>query len=500
MKRRWFWLWLAVFSVAVSAQSVRGRIEGVVRDQQGQVVPNATIKAANTGTGAAFQAVTSSEGSFVIPEVQPGLYRVTAEAAGFKKFTVEGIVVQVATVSTVTIDLQTGQLAEEITVNASAAQEVVNTSTPEVGDVIDRQRILELPLDGRNPLELATLQAGVQTTVGSDGETTRFSINGNRVVANNVTIDGVNASDSFLKMAANIALPLIPVSVESIGEFRVTTALPSAEFGRGSAQINAITASGTNNMRGSIFWFHRNTAFNANTFFNNATVNPDTGRTLEREPLIRNQFGGRLGGPIRRDRTHFFSSYEGKREVRGLSRNRTVYTAQARQGTYQFLGNFIYQLPVGRGRRFLGKLRGTPQQFLGGWQAGGIVRWTSGDPLDITSGRGTFNRDDRSAANTVDVRGNPGRGALQELTGIRSTQAGIFYLDPNLAPGSSSDESKLLFDNPRAGAVGSLGLSPIFGPGYFNFDFSLLKSANFGRITTTNGRPRLMQFALRLNF
>ena len=110
-----------------------------------------------------------------------------------------------------------------------------------------------LASDGRNPLELAMLQASVQTTVGADGETTRFSINGNRVVANNVTIDGVNASDSYLKTAANITLPLIPVSVESIGEFRVTTALPSAEFGRGTAQINAITASGTNNLRGSLF-------------------------------------------------------------------------------------------------------------------------------------------------------------------------------------------------------------------------------------------------------
>lgn len=213
-------------------------------------------------------------------------------------------------------------------------------------------------------------------------------------------------------------------------------------------------------------------------------------------------------------------------------RNTRLETAQY-TNTHQFLGNFIYQLPIGRGRYFLRKLKGTPQRLLGGWQVGGIVRWTSGDPLDLTSGRGTFNRDDRSALNTVDVRGNSGRGELQKLTGIRNTQAGIFYLDPNLAPGSSSDESKLLFDNPKAGTVGSLGLSPIFGPDYFNFDLSLLKrtrikeevslefraevfnlfntvnfgnpvtainSANFGRITTTNGRPRLMQFALRLNF
>lgn len=273
----------------------------------------------------------------LVPEVKPGVYRVTAEAKGFKKITVEGVVVQVATVSTVNLDLAVGEASETVTVNASESQEVVNSSNPEVGDVVDRQRILDLPLDGRNPLELTALQAGVQLRTNADGEIDRFSINGNRTVANNITVDGVNASDNFLKTPANVTLPVIPVSVESIGEFRVTTALPSAEFGRGTAQINAITASGTNDWRGSLFTFHRNTVFNANSFFNNSTVNPDTGQSLPREPLIRNQFGGRLGGPILRDRSFFFFSYEGKREARGLSRNRTVYTAQARQGIFRYL-------------------------------------------------------------------------------------------------------------------------------------------------------------------
>ncbi len=347
---------LALLSlISVNAQTVRGRIEGVVRDAQGGIIPNATIVAVNSGTGGKQQAVSSGEGSFVILEVQPGTYRLTAEAQGFKKFITEGIVVQVATVSTVTVTLEAGQLSETVTVNASEAQEVVNSANPEVGDVVDRQRILDLPLDGRNPLELTALQAGVQLRTNADGEIDRFSINGNRTVANNITVDGVNASDNFLKTPANVTLPVIPVSVESIGEFRVTTALPSAEFGRGTAQVNAITASGTNRLRGSLFEFHRNTVLNANTFFNNATVNtsgPDTGKTLPREPLIRNQFGGRLGGPVKlpksvfgplgydgKDRTFFFFSYEGKRESRGLSRNRTVYTAQARQGVFRYLNN-----------------------------------------------------------------------------------------------------------------------------------------------------------------
>ncbi|MDX2030512.1 MAG: TonB-dependent receptor [Blastocatellia bacterium] len=332
------------------AQAVRGRIEGTVRDPQGQLIPNATITLTNLGTGETRTAVSSGEGVYVAVEVKPGAYRVTAEATGFKKITVEGIVVQVATVATVNLELPVGAASESITVNASESQEVVNSANPEVGDVVDRQRILDLPLDGRNPLELTALQAGVQLRTNADGEIDRFSINGNRTVANNITVDGVNASDNFLKTPANVTLPVIPVSVESIGEFRVTTALPSAEFGRGTAQVNAITASGTNQLRGSLFEFHRNTVFNANTFFNNSTVSPATGETLPREKLIRNQFGGRLGGPVTlpkwllgpfayngKDRTFFFFSYEGKRESRGLSRNRTVYTSQARQGIFRYL-------------------------------------------------------------------------------------------------------------------------------------------------------------------
>ena len=343
---------LVVLSDLAFAQAVRGRIEGSVKDQQGLLIPNATVTAINIGTGEALRATSSGEGVFVFAEVKPGIYRVTGEANGFKKVSVEGIVVQVATVSTVNIGLPVGAATDSVTITAGDSQEVVNSANPEIGDVVDRQRILDLPLDGRNPLELTALQAGVQLRTNADGEIDRFSINGNRTVANNITVDGVNASDNFLKTPANVTLPVIPVSVESVGEFRVTTALPSAEFGRGTAQVNAITASGTNQLRGSLFQFHRNTVFNANTFFNNSTVNPDTGQTLPREKLIRNQFGGRLGGPVRlpknifgplaydgKDRTFFFFSYEGKRESRGLSRNRVVYTAQARQGIFRYLNN-----------------------------------------------------------------------------------------------------------------------------------------------------------------
>lgn len=317
-------------------QTLRGRIEGTIKDPQGQVVPNAAVSVKNTATGESLTATSTNEGAFSISEVKPGTYTIAAELKGFKRSLVEGVGVQVGTVSSVIITLEIGAINEEITVSADEAQVTINTANSEVGEVVDRQKILELPLDGRNPFELTALQAGVQTKTGGDGETTSFSINGNRTVANNLTVDGVNASDNFLKTPANITLGVIPVSVESIGEFRVTTSLPSAEFGRGSAQINAVTASGTNEFRGSLFNYHRNTAFNANNFFNNSTILED-GKNVPREPLIRNQFGGRLGGRLIKDKTFFFVSYEGKRESRGLSRNRLVYTSQALTGVFRYI-------------------------------------------------------------------------------------------------------------------------------------------------------------------
>lgn len=201
--------------------------------------------------------------------------------------------------------------------------------------------------------------------------------------------------------------------------------------------------------------------------------------------------------------------------------------------THQFLANTLYQLPFGRGRKFLRRERGIVGGLISGWQLGGIVKYTTGDPLSLLSGRGTFNRDDRSASNTIDVVGGLDRKALSELLGVRNTGTGVFYINPDLAPGSTSNPASVIFLNPQAGKIGSLGLSSIFGPSFFNFDLNVLKrtrinermnlefrgeifnvfntvnydnpvtdinSTNFGRITGIVGRPRLMQFALRLNF
>jgi hypothetical protein len=200
--------------------------------------------------------------------------------------------------------------------------------------------------------------------------------------------------------------------------------------------------------------------------------------------------------------------------------------------THQLLANAIYQLPFGRGRKYW-KNAGWASPLISGWQIGTIFKYTSGDPLSIISGRGTYNRNDRSASNTVDVAGGLTREQIQALAGVQSIDSGVFYFDPDLAPGSTSDPANVLFLNPQAGTIGSLGLASVIGPRFVNVDFSTIKrtritetmnvefraeifnlfnnvnydnpeldvnSSNFGRITNIVGRPRLMQFALRLNF
>lgn len=311
------------------AQSTSGRIEGTVKDVSGSVVPNASVTISNQRNNQQRSATSNEEGIFSVSELSPGDYLIKVEAPNFRTTNVSDVIVQVGTVSTVNIELQAGNISENVEVSAADAQEIVNTTNAEIGDVVDRRRVLDLPLDGRNPLDLITLQAGASET---------GRVNGNRARGLNVTVNGMNASDNFNKSEDNIINnPTVPVSVESVREFRVTTGLATAEFGRGSAQVNVVSQSGSNDYRGSLFWFHRNTALNANNFFNNRTG-------IGREFLLRNQFGGRFGGPVSipslyngKDRTFFFFSYEGTRLAASESVNRAVLTDEARKGNFRYL-------------------------------------------------------------------------------------------------------------------------------------------------------------------
>lgn len=339
-------IFTCLISGGVLAQVVSSRIEGTVKDPSGAVVANASVRVTNRQTQLQRTTTTNNEGFFSVSEIPSGNYDVRIEQQGFQATDVRDVIVQVGTPATLNIQLETGAINTSVEVKAEDVQESVNTTNAEIGEVVDRRRVLDLPLDGRNPLDLITLQAGASET---------GRVNGNRARGLNITINGLNASDNFNKSEENIiSNPTVPVSVESVREFRVTTGLATAEFGRGSAQVNVISQSGGNRYSGSLFEFHRNRVFNANNFFNNRTIDINTGKSVPREFLIRNQFGGRFGGPLTipsfggrepiyngKDRTFFFVSYEGTRLAASETVNRYVLTQEARNGNFRYLNGLI---------------------------------------------------------------------------------------------------------------------------------------------------------------
>ncbi len=317
----------------ISAQELSGQIKGRVVDSSGAFIPGANLTATHVETNSIYRATTSDDGTFTLPSVRLGRYTVAVESSGFRRTVIHDIKVEVGGVAQLTVTLQVGSVQEQVEITGNQAQEVINSTNAELGAVVDERRVLELPLNGRNAAHLALLQAGVYFDRTPDGEGDKLIVHGQRHRSLGITLDGIDTQDN-LNRASSVMLdqPLLALSAENVQEFRVVTGIASAEFSRGGAQIAAVTRAGTNRFSGSLFEFHRNTVFNANEFFNNSAG-------VERTPLLRHQFGGRIGGPIFRDKTFFFFGYQQTRESKGVSVNRTVYTAEARQGIFRFLDN-----------------------------------------------------------------------------------------------------------------------------------------------------------------
>ena len=313
------------------AQDLSGTIEGRVTGGDGQVISGAVVTAVHSATNSSYTAETSGVGRFAIPGVRLGSYAVSAQAPGFQSATAEGVIVQVGGAATVLITLSAGEATFAVTVSAEAKQVDLNFVDAELGGVVDERRVLELPLNGRNAVELALQQAGVYFERDSLDQGDKLFIHGQRHRAVNFTLDGIDTQDNLNRASTTmIDQPLLAMASENVQEFRVITGLAPAEFGRGGAQITAVTRSGGNELHGSLFEFHRNTVLNANDFFNNSAG-------VDRSPLVRNQFGGRVGGPIVANKTFFYLGYQQTREARSIPVNRTVYTAEARQGNFRFL-------------------------------------------------------------------------------------------------------------------------------------------------------------------
>jgi hypothetical protein len=311
------------------AQTGTSSVRGTVTDAQGNVVAGAAVTLVNTETNATRTQPSNDSGQFVFDLIPPGTYRLEAEARGFKKAVMTDMRALIAKPTEVNVQLEVGAVTESVTVAANNNEVLLNTQDASLGNNFVGQQIGQLPLEGRNVASLLTLQPGVTR----DG-----SVNGARADQANVTLDGVDIneqqSNQIGSVSSSDASSLAPSSntvlrlnAEAIDEFRVVTANPNAQFGRSSgAQVTLITKGGTNELHGAGFWFHRPTVLTANDFFNNraGTYGPSDPQVSDlhiaqvgeqkvpRPALIRNTFGGAIGGPIVKDRAFFFYSYEGR--------------------------------------------------------------------------------------------------------------------------------------------------------------------------------------------
>ena len=309
-------------------------LNGVISDATGAVVPGAEIDVMNDENGLQRSAVSDGGGRYAFAQLPPGTYTVVATMAGFESVMTTDVVLLVNT--RVTRDIVLGQVAAVAeTVQVSAAGAQVNTTDATVGNAFGTKPIRQLPLNARNPAGLLSLQAGV-TFLSADpldsrkaGDIRNGSVNGAQSDQSNVTLDGVDVNDQNGRMPFTSVLRN---TLDSIQEFRVVTTTANADQGRSAgAQVSLVTKSGTNELHGSLYEFHRNTATAANDFFSNRSG-------VDRAKLIRNVFGASAGGPVKQNRAFYFVNYEGRRDSSEGSVVRTVPSQQMRQGFLRYRG------------------------------------------------------------------------------------------------------------------------------------------------------------------
>ncbi|MBM3812111.1 MAG: TonB-dependent receptor [Acidimicrobiia bacterium] len=283
------------------AQTSTSAISGTVSDSSGGVIPGAAVTATNEATGISYKQNTTDAGLYAFSALPVGSYTITVELQGFKTAKRTGSLLQVGSPITVDVQMEVGQTAETVLVESSFEQ--LQTSNATIGNVVERKAIVELPLNGRNPLNLLILEPGVvQRTQGGAGS--GVHVNGSRDRAFNTTIDGIEANESSVPNPLNNVFRLNPDNVQ---EYKVTTSNPTPEEGRNSgASVAVATRTGTNAFHGTLFHFFRNTVLNSNDFFARAQETP--------KPDIKlNQFGFEVGGPVRKNKTFFFASWQGQR-------------------------------------------------------------------------------------------------------------------------------------------------------------------------------------------
>ncbi|GAB4242574.1 MAG: hypothetical protein Kow00109_18300 [Acidobacteriota bacterium] len=322
---------VGVMSVPAPAQVRGGGLTGRVTDPTGAVLPGVTVTVRHQATNAVRTAVTNDEGIFRIPNLPPGMYEVKFELPGFKVLVSSDNEVTVGQFTTVNATLEVGEIQEVVTVTGLAA--AVNTEDSQPSSLITGEQILELPLNGRNVYALALVAPGVVPAMGTVAQTggassESFMAAGTRARGNNFTLDGASNTNDGIS-----GLPTLTPSVDAVQEFRLIRNNFSAEYGTHSGSVvNVVTKSGTNELHGSVYEFHRNDALDAADVF--APYDEATGEK-DKSPLKWNQFGFTLGGPIVEDKLFFFGGYEGFRERRGTTQVTIVETPEFRDYLFQ---------------------------------------------------------------------------------------------------------------------------------------------------------------------
>ena len=317
----------------LTAQSSSGTFLGIVKDVTGAVIPGATVGITNLDTGFRREVKSDSNGEFELPYIPLGNYRINCKAQGFKSVDRSGVNLQVDQKARIDFALTVGDVAETVTVTEAAP--LVKTSSSEFGEVVQKRALQELPLNGRNYVQLVHLTAGV--TTGQQGGniegagafvprgTGSFNANGQRGQNNNFMVDGIDNNESWINST------ILQPSVEATSEFKVYTANAPAEFGRASGGIvNVQTRGGTNDFHGSVYDYLRNSVFDARDFFQRKTA-----ASSRRIPAFRqNQYGVTFGGPIRKNGWFIFGDFQGLRQGRGLNVISTVPTADQKAGIF----------------------------------------------------------------------------------------------------------------------------------------------------------------------
>src|SRR6266700_5472629 len=306
--------------------SVTGSISGTVKDSSGAIIPGATVTALNTGTGISQSVPTDTVGFYVFPALPVGVYDITIRHAGFKEYRQTGLALDATVAVRVDATMAVGAVAQEVTVQSASVH--VDTSSTQMGEIIGGVKMTTLPLNGRAYTDLLALQPGVvavnagtysSQAVSGNLTSGNLSVGGQRESANGFVVNGGSVQES-----TSMGTSIIP-DLDSIAEFRIITNNGDAEYGNyAGAQVYVVTKSGTNQLHGSVFEFLRNSDLDSRNFYSS-----------DRGILRQNQFGGTVGGPIRRERMFFFGDYQGMRRTIGVDSGKVSVPSPAeRSGAF----------------------------------------------------------------------------------------------------------------------------------------------------------------------